>query len=76
MTESRRSTATGPGPSLRLEHEPYEHLTAVDIDPARDRTNVVMTLDPLHDERWTEYRAHRSNELDELEAAIRRRRPS
>ena len=54
--------------------EPYEHLTTIDIEPAGDRTNVVMTLDPLHDETWTQgYRAHRGNELDNLEAAIRRR---
>ncbi len=55
-------------------HEPYEHLTTVDIEPAGDRTNVVMTIDPLHDENWTQgYLAHRGNELDNLEAAIRRR---
>ena len=55
-------------------HEPYEHLTTIDIEPAGDRTNVVMTVDPLHDETWTqEYRAHRGNELDNLEAVIRRR---
>jgi uncharacterized protein (DUF1330 family)/uncharacterized protein YndB with AHSA1/START domain len=55
-------------------HEPYEHLTTVDIEPAGDRTNVVMTVDPLHDETWTQqHRAHRGNELDNLEAAIRRR---
>ena len=56
------------------DHEPYEHLTVIDIEPAGDRTNVVMTLDPLHDESWNEeYRAHRGNELENLEAAIRRR---
>lgn len=56
------------------DHEPYEHLTTIDIEPAGDLTNVVMTLDPLHDENWTqEYRAHRDGELDNLEAAIRRR---
>ena len=55
-------------------HEPYEHLTTVDIEPAGDRTTVVMTVDPLHDETWTrQHRAHRGNELDNLEAAIRRR---
>jgi uncharacterized protein YndB with AHSA1/START domain len=54
--------------------EPYEHLTVIDIEPAGDRTTVVMTIDPLHDETWTQgYRAHRGNELDNLEAAIRRR---
>jgi uncharacterized protein YndB with AHSA1/START domain len=54
-------------------HEAYEHLTTIDIEPVGDRTNVVMTVDPLHDETWTQgYRAHRGNELDNLEAAIRR----
>ena len=54
--------------------EPYEHLTTIDIEPAGDRTNLVMTFDPLHDENWTQgYLAHRGNELDNLEAAIRRR---
>jgi uncharacterized protein YndB with AHSA1/START domain len=56
------------------DHEPYEHLTAIDIEPAGGRTKVVMTIDPLHDETWTQgYRAHRGNELDNLGAAIRRR---
>jgi uncharacterized protein YndB with AHSA1/START domain len=56
------------------DHEPYEHLTVVDIEPAGDRTNVVITIDPLHDETWTqEYAAHRDNELGNLELAIRRR---
>jgi uncharacterized protein YndB with AHSA1/START domain len=56
------------------DHEPYEHLTTIDVEPAGDRTNLVMTLDPLHDETWTrQHRAHRGNELDKLEAALRRR---
>jgi uncharacterized protein YndB with AHSA1/START domain len=56
------------------DHAPYQHLTTIDIKPAGDRTEVVMTVDPLHDATWTEgYRAHRANELDNLEAAIRRR---
>jgi uncharacterized protein YndB with AHSA1/START domain len=55
-------------------HEPYEHLTTVDIEPDGDHAIVVMTIDPLHDETWTHgYRVHRGNELDNLEAAIRRR---
>jgi uncharacterized protein YndB with AHSA1/START domain len=77
-------TFTEVAPSTRLaylslidfvpDREPYEHLTAIDIEPADDRTKVVMTLDPLHDETWTEqHRAHRGNELDNLGAAIRRR---
>ncbi len=55
-------------------HEAYEHLTTVDIEPAGDRTNVVVTLDPLHDEAWTQqHRAHRREELGNLAAAISRR---
>ena len=79
-----RYTMTATAPPTRLAylslidfvpgHEPYEHLTTIDIEPAGDRTNVVMTIDPLHDETWTQgYLAHRGNELDNLQAAIRRR---
>jgi uncharacterized protein YndB with AHSA1/START domain len=54
--------------------EPYEHLTTIDIEPAGDRTNVVMMLDPLHDEAFTrQHHAHRGEELDHLDAVIRRR---
>jgi hypothetical protein len=56
------------------DRDPYEHLTTIDIASAGDCTNMVMTLDPLHDETWTrEYRDHRDHELDKLDAAIRRR---
>ena len=79
-----RKTFTEVAPPARLaylslidfvpDHEPYEQLTTIDIEPAGDRANVVMTVDPLHDETWTQqHRAHRGNELDNLEAAIRRR---
>ena len=55
-------------------HEPYEHLTTVDIRPAGPGATVVMTLDPLHDEDWTrQHHAHRGAELDHLGAAIGRR---
>jgi uncharacterized protein YndB with AHSA1/START domain len=54
--------------------EPYEHLTVIDIEPAGERTKMLVTIDPLHDEVWTqEYRDHRSQELGNLEAAIGRR---
>ncbi len=79
-----RKTFTEVAPAARLayrslidfvpDREPYEHLTTIDIQPAGNRTTVVMTLDPLHDETWTQqHRAHRLNEFDHLEAAIRRR---
>ena len=78
------TTFTEVAPSTRLaylslidfvpDQEPYEHLTAIDIEPAGKRTNVAMTINPLHDDTWThEYRDHRANELDNLEAAISRR---
>jgi uncharacterized protein YndB with AHSA1/START domain len=79
-----RKTFTEVAPPTRLaylslidfvpDREPYEHLTTIDIEPAGYRTIVVMTVDPLHDETWTQqHRAHRGNELDNLAAAIRRR---
>ena len=84
LTVELRKTFTEVAPPTRLaylslidfvpDQEPYEHMTTIDIEPAGDRTNVVMMVDPLHDETWTqEYRDHRGNELDNLEAAIRRR---
>jgi uncharacterized protein YndB with AHSA1/START domain len=79
-----RKTFTEVAPPARLAYlslidfvpgvQPYQHLTTIDIEAAGDRTTVVMTIDPLHDETWTQgYLAHRGNELDHLEAAIRRR---
>jgi len=87
LSTELRKTFTEVAPPTRLaylslidfvpDHEPYEHLTTIDIEPAGDRTNVVMTVDPLHDETWTQqHRAHRGSELDNLEAAIRRRAPA
>jgi hypothetical protein len=56
------------------DQDPYEHLTTIDIQPAGERTKVVVAIDPLHDEIWTQqYRAHRHEELDNLAASIRRR---
>ena len=49
------------------DHEPYEHLTLVDIEPSGDRTKVTMTVDPMHDVEWTgRLVAGRNNELDNL----------
>jgi uncharacterized protein YndB with AHSA1/START domain len=84
LSSEFRKTFTDVAPPTRLayqslidfvpDHEPYEHLTTIEIEPAGDRTHVVVTVDPLHDETWTQdYRDHRDKELDNLEAAIRRR---
>ena len=83
LSSDVRKTFSEVGPPARLafrslidfvpDHEPYEHLTTVDIAPAGDRTTVVMTVEPLHDETWTrQHRAHRDTELDNLGAALRR----
>ncbi|MFI1098619.1 SRPBCC domain-containing protein [Streptomyces sp. NPDC020917] len=56
------------------DHEPYEHLTTLDLVAAGQRTTVVMSVDPLHDEPWTQqHRSHRRAELENLEAALSRR---
>ena len=47
--------------------EPYDHLTVVDLENASDGLRVVMTVEPLHAEEWTQrLLAGRGNELDNL----------
>jgi uncharacterized protein YndB with AHSA1/START domain len=56
-------------------HEPYEHLTEVEIEGRGDGTVVVMTIEPMHDEVWTQRLvAGRENELDNLAAVVSRGR--
>jgi uncharacterized protein YndB with AHSA1/START domain len=85
ITVELRKTFTEVAPPARLaylslidfipDHEPYEHLTTIAIVPAGTRATVVMTIDPLHDDAWTQaYRAHRATELAHLEAALTRRK--
>jgi uncharacterized protein YndB with AHSA1/START domain len=51
--------------------EPYWFATLVELEPAGGGTRVVMTVDPLHDEEWTQRLvAGRSNELDNLAAVL------
>lgn len=51
------------------DHTPYEHVTVIDIEPDGDGTKLVMTLDPLHDDAWTQqHHAHRGEELNNLRA--------
>src|SRR5947209_14349272 len=35
------------------DQEPDEHVTPFDVEPARERTKVVMALHPLHVRAWT-----------------------
>jgi uncharacterized protein YndB with AHSA1/START domain len=75
-TESRK-TFTELDPPRRIAYrslidfvpgtDPYEHLTVVDLTAAGDGTRVVMQVEPLHDEVWTErLLAGRANELENL----------
>ncbi|GAA2063793.1 SRPBCC family protein [Leifsonia soli] len=48
-------------------HEPYEQLTEIELEPADGGTRVIMRVEPLHDDVWTErLLAGRANELDNL----------
>ena len=52
------------------DHEPYEHLTVVDIDPDGQGSRVTMTIGPMHDAEWTgRLVAGRENELENLARA-------
>jgi uncharacterized protein YndB with AHSA1/START domain len=56
------------------DHEPYEHLTIIDLTPADDGVRVLMTVEPLHDQGWTKrLLTGRANELDNLATVIARR---
>jgi uncharacterized protein YndB with AHSA1/START domain len=51
--------------------EPYEQLTTVDLSPKGDGVRVVMTLEPMHDDVWTNRLvAGRTNELDNLQRVV------
>jgi uncharacterized protein YndB with AHSA1/START domain len=53
---------------------PYEFLTVVDLEPADSDVTVTMTVEPMHDDVWTErLLAGRTNELDNLARLIERR---
>lgn len=48
-------------------HKPYEHLTTVELSPQDEDVRVVMTVEPMHDQDWTQRLvAGRKNELDNL----------
>lgn len=48
-------------------HEPYDHLTVVDLHEQDGGTLVVMTVEPMHDDVWTQrIVAGRANELENL----------
>jgi uncharacterized protein YndB with AHSA1/START domain len=54
--------------------EPYDHLTIVDLEPTETGVAVLMTVEPMHDEDWTQrLLAGRANELDNLAAVVAER---
>jgi hypothetical protein len=51
--------------------DPYDFLTVVEIRPSADGVHVIMTMDAMHDEEWTQrLAAGRGNELDNLGRVI------
>lgn len=53
------------------DHEPYEHLTVVELAASGDGTLVTMDVESLHDAVWTERLvAGRANELDNLATLV------
>ncbi|WP_040812313.1 SRPBCC family protein [Nocardia concava] len=79
-TESRKTFTEVDGPN-RLAYtsladfipgvEPYEFLTTVDLEPTDAGVRVVMTVDAMHDDVWTErLQQGRANELANLAAVV------
>jgi uncharacterized protein YndB with AHSA1/START domain len=53
------------------DHEPYEFSTDVELTATDGGTHVAMTVEPLHDEVWTQRLVDgRANELDNLARLI------
>ena len=84
LTTESHKTFTVVRPNTRLaylslvdfvpNHKPYEFLTVVDLTETDGRTRVVMTVDRMHDEVWTQRLvAGRENELNNLAKVAARR---
>jgi len=83
LTTEARKTFTEVLPPKRIAYRslidfvpgvaPYQELTVVDLTPSGDGVRVAMTMEPLHDEVWTErLKMGRENELDNLGRIIDR----
>ena len=83
LTTEARKTFTEVLPPRRIAYrslidfvpgvDPYQELTVVDLTPSGDNVRVVMTMEPLHDEVWTQRLVTgRENELDNLARVIDR----
>src|SRR5256885_13123447 len=84
LTTEARKTFTDVVPSKRIAYrslidfvpgvDPYQELTVVDLAPSGDSVAVVMTMEPLHDEVWTQRLVMgRENEIGNLARGIDRR---
>jgi len=55
------------------DHEPYEQLTEIDLNAVEGGTQVVMRVESLHDDVWTERLvAGRTNELENLARLVQK----
>ena len=84
LTTESRKTFTELLPAKRIAYTsladfipgvaPYEFLTVVDLNPTGNGVRVVMTVDQMHDELWTQRLVMgRENELDNLAKLIDRK---
>lgn len=49
------------------DHETYEHHTTVELERVDGGTRVVMTIEPMHDDVWTQRLVEgRTNEIENL----------
>jgi len=85
LTTEARKTFTEIVPPRRIAYQslvdfvpvvaPYLQLTVVDLSPTGDGVRVVMTMEPMHDEVWTQRLVMgRGNELDNLAKVTERQR--
>ena len=56
------------------DHDPYDHLTVVDLEPVDEGTTITMTVEPMHEPVWTERLiGGRTNEIDNLARLVSER---
>jgi len=87
LTTESRKTYTEVVPGKRLAYmslvdfvpgvEPYEFATTVDFHPCSEGVRTIETIEPMHDDEWTQRLVMgRANELDNLAKLIGRRAAS
>lgn len=87
LTTESRKTFTELVPPKRIAYmsladfipgvEPYDFLTVVDLHQSEEGLHVVMSVDAMHDDEWTQRLVMgRENELDNLAQLLEQRHPS